>query len=248
MKTNLRYYLTVACILIGFHLKAQDVIIKNDKTEIKAKVIELTDELIKYRKSTMLDGPLYSIKKEEVFMIVYKDGTKEYIEVKKATVVQPPVVYAPTPVQTYNYNSTMSSKPANTATSSERDESDKTYAIFSANDGFTALGLQAAFPLKNHLYIGLDYIQGISEGPSVASYGGFLAYKYPIDKNFAIWSNAEYLYTSIESFKVGTITIPSSSASGFTWTVGTNYVFNNGWGLTLYSYEAKGVMFGIIMN
>jgi len=60
--------------------KAQDIIIKTDKTEIKSKVLEITDDAIKYKKFEALDGPTYSVKKAAVFMILYKNGTKEYMD------------------------------------------------------------------------------------------------------------------------------------------------------------------------
>jgi hypothetical protein len=63
-----------------FKVFAQDIIIKNDKTEVKAKIEELTETTIKYKKFEMLDGPSYNINKRDVFMIIYKNGTKEYIE------------------------------------------------------------------------------------------------------------------------------------------------------------------------
>jgi hypothetical protein len=71
----------IGIILISFFsvsvLKAQDVIIKNDKTELKTRVVEISDIEIKYKKFDMLDGPSYTIKKSEVFMIVYQNGQKE---------------------------------------------------------------------------------------------------------------------------------------------------------------------------
>jgi hypothetical protein len=75
--------------------KAQDVIIKTDKTEIKSKVLEITDDAIKYKKFEALDGPTYSVKKTLVFMILYKNGTKEYMD--NPTPPPAPVVAAPTP-------------------------------------------------------------------------------------------------------------------------------------------------------
>lgn len=60
---------------------SQDIIIKNDKTEIKAKIEELTETTIKYKKFDMLDGPTYNINKREVFMMIYKNGSKEYMDV-----------------------------------------------------------------------------------------------------------------------------------------------------------------------
>ncbi len=70
----------MALIFIGLKAGAQDLIIKMDKTEIKSKVLELTDDVIKYKKFEKLDGPTYSIKKSDVFMIIYKDGSKEYMD------------------------------------------------------------------------------------------------------------------------------------------------------------------------
>lgn len=55
----------------------QDVIYKNDKSEIKAKVVEITDEVIKYKKYDQADGPLRNINKSDVFIIIYEDGTRE---------------------------------------------------------------------------------------------------------------------------------------------------------------------------
>jgi hypothetical protein len=87
--------LTTIVSILYFNSIAQDIIIKNDKIEIKAKIEELTENTIKYKKFEMLDGPSYNINKRDVFMIIYKNGSKEYIE---STPSQPAVVQAP-PVQ-----------------------------------------------------------------------------------------------------------------------------------------------------
>jgi len=56
---------------------SQDIIIKNDKTEIEAKVIEIQEEFIKYTLFDSLSGPLRNIRISNVFMIIYQDGTRE---------------------------------------------------------------------------------------------------------------------------------------------------------------------------
>tara|TARA_B110000238_G_scaffold188776_1_gene220149 strand:- start:51 stop:560 length:510 start_codon:yes stop_codon:yes gene_type:complete len=56
-----------------------DNIILQDGNEIYAKVIEITPDLIKYKKCDN-SGPLISIKKDDVFMIKYSDGSKKKIE------------------------------------------------------------------------------------------------------------------------------------------------------------------------
>lgn len=80
MKQQLRFIIILFICFSSIKGYTQDLIVKNDKTEIKSKVEEITDDVIKYKKFEMLDGPTYSINKREVFMIVYKNGTKEYIE------------------------------------------------------------------------------------------------------------------------------------------------------------------------
>jgi hypothetical protein len=55
-----------------------DNIILQDGNEISAKVIEITPELIKYKKCNN-SGPLISIKKSDVFMVKYSDGTNQKI-------------------------------------------------------------------------------------------------------------------------------------------------------------------------
>lgn len=80
MKITLKLLL----VLFSINSYAQDMIIKNDKTEMKTKVLEITEDAIKYKKFEMLDGPTYNINKADVFMIIYKNGNKEYIENKSS--------------------------------------------------------------------------------------------------------------------------------------------------------------------
>ena len=54
-----------------------DLIVTKKGDEIEAKVEEITPEMIKYRKASQTDGPLRNIPISDVFMIKYKDGTKE---------------------------------------------------------------------------------------------------------------------------------------------------------------------------
>ena len=53
-----------------------NIILKNGE-EISAKIIEITPDLIKYKKCDNLDGPLISIYKGDVLMLRYNDGSKE---------------------------------------------------------------------------------------------------------------------------------------------------------------------------
>lgn len=74
--------LIVLILFLAAFLNAQDIIYKTDGSEIQSKVIEISEDLIKYKKFSNLDGPLYSIAKNEVFMIVYENGEREVFKSK----------------------------------------------------------------------------------------------------------------------------------------------------------------------
>lgn len=57
--------------------KAQDIILKTDQTELSVRVAEITDDEVKFRYFKRLDGPIYTLKKSEVFVIIYQDGSRE---------------------------------------------------------------------------------------------------------------------------------------------------------------------------
>jgi hypothetical protein len=92
----------ILLLVLSCYCLAQDTIYKTDGTELKCKVAEITNDLIKYKKFTNLDGPTYSISKAEVFMIVYQNGEREVFKKSEPPVkVEPPkqdyVTPTPTP-------------------------------------------------------------------------------------------------------------------------------------------------------
>jgi len=64
------FFLSAANIL------AQDIIIKKNKEEIKAKVLEIGLEEIKYKPANDPDGPTISIAKDEVWKIKFEKGSE----------------------------------------------------------------------------------------------------------------------------------------------------------------------------
>ncbi|MBD77761.1 MAG: hypothetical protein CL840_02315 [Crocinitomicaceae bacterium] len=72
-------------ILIGIWLWAgimnsfaQDIMYRKDGGKVLCKVEEVLIKEIKYRKYDNLNGPLYSVTKREILVIVYENGTYEY--------------------------------------------------------------------------------------------------------------------------------------------------------------------------
>ena len=101
-------------------LFSQDVMVLKNSDEIKAKVIEINDLTILYKKWENLTGPNYNIKKEEVLFIRYENGTKEVI----SAVAQAPAVLSnsasPNSIPTTNGN-TMNTQSQELAFRGEQD-------------------------------------------------------------------------------------------------------------------------------
>ena len=62
---------------LGLNPSDCDRIFKTDGEEIEAKIIKVGEERIRYKSCDFQNGPTRSIRKEDIFMIKYADGTKE---------------------------------------------------------------------------------------------------------------------------------------------------------------------------
>src|ERR1035437_3993689 len=70
--------LTTALLMItSFGAFSQDTLITRNGQIIPAKVFEITQTDIKYKKPSNPDGPLYTISKENIAVIEYKNGSKD---------------------------------------------------------------------------------------------------------------------------------------------------------------------------
>lgn len=73
-----RVFITlVLAVMSASSLFAQDLITKTDGTDIKAIVAEVGPKEVRYRDYSNPEGPLYSLPKADVLMIVYENGKKE---------------------------------------------------------------------------------------------------------------------------------------------------------------------------
>lgn len=66
-------------LLLGGTAHAQDVLTKVNGEELQVKVLEITPYEIKYKRFDNLDGPLIILRRGDVFMIKYANGTKEVL-------------------------------------------------------------------------------------------------------------------------------------------------------------------------
>lgn len=72
-----RIFIIMLMMLGSSSLFAQDLIILRDGTEINSKVISVDISAVVYKKQSNLDGPNYTIGKDEIFMIKYQNGEKD---------------------------------------------------------------------------------------------------------------------------------------------------------------------------
>lgn len=75
MKKIIFYTVITICTLTNSF--SQDMITKKTSEDIKAKVIEVTVNEIKYKKFDNLNGPLFTLLKSDVLMIRYENGSKD---------------------------------------------------------------------------------------------------------------------------------------------------------------------------
>ncbi|MBQ7697804.1 MAG: hypothetical protein IJT35_04395 [Paludibacteraceae bacterium] len=80
---------------------AIDVIVLRNSTRIDAKIIEVTDTEIKYKKANNLDGPLFTQKVENISAIIYENGdVTSYAETAQMQTPQQTVAQSPAKKQT----------------------------------------------------------------------------------------------------------------------------------------------------
>ncbi|MDR1197667.1 MAG: hypothetical protein LBK94_01465 [Prevotellaceae bacterium] len=78
-----KHFLLLLLVFGFIKLMAQDIIVKHDSVEISAVVTEIGDTEIKYRQSGR--DVVYTVGRQDVFMIKYENGTKDVFAEKENT-------------------------------------------------------------------------------------------------------------------------------------------------------------------
>ena len=79
MKRLLLAAILLLAALLARPAAAQDLLTRRDGTEVLVKVLEITPDLVKYRRFDNPDGPLISVRKTDVFRLKYANGTQEIL-------------------------------------------------------------------------------------------------------------------------------------------------------------------------
>jgi hypothetical protein len=67
-------YLHLLFILIAIHSAGQDTLFLSNGEKSAVKVVEIDQTMIRYKKYSNIDGPLYTISKQDVLKISYQNG------------------------------------------------------------------------------------------------------------------------------------------------------------------------------
>lgn len=85
----MKLFISIVIVFSSTCLFAQDIIVFRNGEEIEARVEEVAEKTIKYRKYDNLSGPLYTVNKSEVFMIRYENGDRDVFKETSSTDVRP---------------------------------------------------------------------------------------------------------------------------------------------------------------
>lgn len=80
-------------------MSAQDIITKNDGTDIQAKVMEVGQSQISYKKYSNPNGPTYTLSLSDIIMITYENGEREMYNTNTTIKIKSSL---PQGVMTYN--------------------------------------------------------------------------------------------------------------------------------------------------
>ncbi len=105
-----------------------DVLVFKTGDEVKAKIFEITPNEIKYKPCDFLDGPMRTVRKSDVFMLKYANGTKE-------------VFSNSNPTPSSNSPSPSSTNPSNQNTTDQSPTNKKPHALAILSFLFSIVGL-----------------------------------------------------------------------------------------------------------
>ena len=91
---NVRILTTISFVFLMLSAFSQDIILQRTGEELQVKVLEVNENNIKYKKFENLEGPTYTMDKALIFMVTYKNGSKEVFKTdsKPQKATKPPKV------------------------------------------------------------------------------------------------------------------------------------------------------------
>jgi hypothetical protein len=85
----------ISLVISGPVLFAQDTIIKVNNESVPAKILEISQNEIRYNRTDVPNGPVYTIKREEIQKIKYSNGTLEEFNPERRPQTEKPIDITP---------------------------------------------------------------------------------------------------------------------------------------------------------
>ncbi len=78
---------------------SQDQLFRKDNSKTEVKILEVTPNEIRYKLFTYQDGPIITVLKSEVALVIYQNGTHETFNTPPAVQSQPVMIYSADPAR-----------------------------------------------------------------------------------------------------------------------------------------------------
>ncbi|MDQ3045928.1 MAG: hypothetical protein M3R27_00140 [Bacteroidota bacterium] len=83
MKNQFKIFLSILFISALHQASAQDTIVQKSNDMVIANILEISGTTVKYRRFDLPDGPIYTVKREDLIKIKYKNGMVDNFSVEK---------------------------------------------------------------------------------------------------------------------------------------------------------------------
>lgn len=250
--------------LILFHTSglAQDTIMKMDRSQLIVKIIEVEQHQIKYKRWNYVDGPLYSINKSEIFMIIYKNGEREIMPPTELPVTKTSVDKSDFTKQlSYELSGSPQKAPIDTSVDYKNLKIKYRPSRIMVGTEPLSIGIEGEMRVvKNMLNLGVSYAYGFPKDDYIINqdYGMIYASLYaPLNrlmgnykkqnKGLFVFGQVGYGLSYVKLQSIDGYAIPATSG-GFTWRVGMDFLISRGFGISVYAHELKKVYGGIVLN
>jgi hypothetical protein len=239
-------------ILLSGKAYNQDIIFKTNGDEIKSKVIEVAENVIRYKNYTNLNGPVYVLSITSIFMIKYENGEKEVFRQQPTTAIRS----SGAPENTTKPKDTGSAK--NEKNSFFKYHQDKYFALATGvGNSYGGIGLRAQARFGGSvgfgIHAGAGWYPGIEYESCFAFAGGVKFFPYKgiyINAQFGVLGKQlafSYVYDPYYGYSYdyyNQVMYGPSILTGVDWIFGSHFGFNAAGGISIIT---NGYMSGEIL-
>jgi len=233
--------LLIVAISGTYFASAQDILIKKNGEEIPVKVLEITPDLVKYKRFDNPEGPLISIRKSDLFLLRYANGSKEVFSKMPATPPAKPLNVTPGPEELAPEQVKLNGPRIGLTLIAEGELSRKLENEFDASRLITQFGWQfeTQIFMSEHGTAGLfeliPLIGGLEQGLFLPSLSGIIGlrsksgFELGVGPNLSL-AGAGLVFATGATIKSGNMNyplnfafVPSKEGARYSFMIGFNY-------------------------